>query len=63
MDEYRLPLRFQISRPILRVTFRGLFRLLARVWLTGRAHVPLGRPYIAAINHVSIYDPPFAAAF
>lgn len=63
MSEYHVPLRYQISRPILRVVFRGLFHILARVKLEGREHVPVGKPYVAAINHVSIFDPPFAAAF
>jgi 1-acyl-sn-glycerol-3-phosphate acyltransferase len=63
MDEYRVPLRFRISRPVLRTVFRGLFRILGRVKIEGREHVPLGRPYVVAINHVSIFDPPFAAAF
>lgn len=63
MDEYRAPLRFRISRPILRWVFRGLFHILGRVKITGREHVPLGKPYVAAINHVSIFDPPFAASF
>lgn len=63
MDEYRAPLRFRISRPILRWVFRGLFHILGRVKITGREHVPVGKPYVAAINHVSIFDPPFAASF
>jgi 1-acyl-sn-glycerol-3-phosphate acyltransferase len=63
MDEYRAPLRYRLSRPILRATFRSIFRILGRVKITGRENVPFGKPYIAAINHVSIFDPPFAAAF
>lgn len=63
MDEYRAPLRFRITRPVLRVVFRGLFHILARVKITGLDNVPLGKPYVAAVNHVSIFDPPFAAAF
>ena len=63
MDEYRVPLRYRISRPILRAAFRGLFHILGRVKIEGREHVPFGKPYVAAINHVSIFDPPFAAAF
>ena len=63
MDEYRVPLRFRISRPILRAAFRALFRVLGRVQIFGREHVPLGRPYVAAMNHVSIFDPPFAASY
>jgi 1-acyl-sn-glycerol-3-phosphate acyltransferase len=60
---YRIPLRFRITRPPLRILFRGLFRGLARVTITGRDNIPYGRPYVAAMNHVSIYDPPFVAAF
>jgi 1-acyl-sn-glycerol-3-phosphate acyltransferase len=63
MDEYRVPLRFRISRPILKTVFRGLFHILGRVAITGREHIPLGQPYVVAINHVSIFDPPFAGAF
>lgn len=63
MDDYRVPLRFRLSRPTLRWVFRELFHILGRVKITGRENVPLGKPYVAAINHVSIFDPPFAAAF
>lgn len=63
MDEYRAPLRYRLSRPILRGAFRSIFHILGRVKITGREHVPFGKPYIAAMNHVSIFDPPFAAAF
>lgn len=60
---YRVPFRFRVSRPLLRAVFRGIFHVLANVTVTGRENVPYGKPYVAAINHVSIYDPPFAAAF
>jgi 1-acyl-sn-glycerol-3-phosphate acyltransferase len=63
MDEYRVPLRYRFSRPILRAAFRTIFHILGRVKITGREHVPFGKPYVAAINHVSIFDPPFAASF
>ena len=59
----RVPLRFRIARPILKIIFRGIFRGLARIKITGQQNIPLGRPYLAAMNHVSIYDPPFVAAF
>ncbi|HEX5836486.1 MAG TPA: lysophospholipid acyltransferase family protein [Anaerolineales bacterium] len=61
--EYSVPLRFRIVRPVLKVIFRAIFRTLGRVRLTGTENVPLGRPYVVAMNHVSIYDPPLAAAF
>ena len=60
---YHLPLRFRLIRPILKTLFRGLFRALARITITGTESVPDGRAYVAAMNHVSIFDPPFAAAF
>lgn len=60
---YRVPFRFRVSRPLLRAAFRGIFHVLANVTVTGRENVPYGKPYVAAINHVSIYDPPFAASF
>ena len=63
MDEYRVPLRYRLTRPLLRGIFRGLFHLLGRVRVTGRENIPYGQAYIAAANHVSIFDPPFAAAF
>jgi 1-acyl-sn-glycerol-3-phosphate acyltransferase len=55
--------RFRITRPILKPVFRLIFRLLARITISGTENVPRGRPYVAAMNHVSIYDPPFVAAF
>mgnify|MGYP001452713445 CR=1 FL=1 len=60
---YRVPLKFRLSRPLLRAAFRGIFHVLANVKITGKENVPYGKPYVVAINHVSIYDPPFAASF
>jgi 1-acyl-sn-glycerol-3-phosphate acyltransferase len=40
-----------------------IFRLLGPVTVTGRSNVPLRRPYIAAINHVSLFDPPAVLTF
>lgn len=62
-DGYRVPLRFRISRPILKIVFRLIFRLLGRVIITGKENIPIGKPYVVAMNHVSIYDPPLAGAF
>ena len=62
-DGYRVPLRFRISRPILKIVFRAIFRLLGRVTITGKENIPIGKPYVVAMNHVSIYDPPLAGAF
>lgn len=62
-ERYRVPLRFRIVRPILKRLFRGLFRVLSRIRIVGKEHVPYGEPYVVAMNHISIFDPPFAAAF
>lgn len=51
------------GRPIIRLILGILFQILGRVKITGRENVPLGKPYIVAINHVSLFDPPFAGVF
>src|SRR5215217_1143962 len=60
---YHVPLPFRLSRPILKAVFRPIFRLLGRVHISGTEHIPLGKAYVVAMNHVSIYDPPLATAF
>jgi 1-acyl-sn-glycerol-3-phosphate acyltransferase len=62
-DAYRVPFRFRASRPILKVVIRGIFHVLANVKITGKENIPYGGAYVAAMNHVSMFDPPFAAAF
>ncbi len=36
----RFPLRYKISRPILKAVFRFLFRMLGRVTITGWENIP-----------------------
>ena len=60
---YHVPLHNRLSRALMRPVFRGLFRLLARVDIQGVENVPYRKPYIAVINHISTFDPPFALAF
>ena len=60
---HRVPLRFRLTRPCLKIIFRGIFHILARITISGKENIPFGKPYVAAMNHVSIFDPPFAAAF
>jgi len=62
-DVYHVPLKFKISRPILKTMIRGIFRMLGPVKISGQENIPFGKPYIVAMNHVSIFDPPFAGAF
>ena len=62
-ETYRVPSRFRISRPALKAVFRLIFRILGRVDVKGKETVPYGKPYVVAINHISLFDPPLAAAF
>ena len=60
---YQIPIRNRLLRPIMRLTFRLLLRLLSPITITGRHNIPKNGPYIAAINHVSLYEAPFILAF
>ena len=60
---YRVAFWRLLIRPVMRVIFRTLFCILAPVRLIGKENVPRGQPYVIAMNHVSIYDPPFMLAF
>lgn len=62
-DAYHVPIRLKFIRPILKRLFRGIFRLLGRIKIIGKENIPYGKPYVVAMNHVSIFDPPFVAAF
>jgi 1-acyl-sn-glycerol-3-phosphate acyltransferase len=52
-----------LARPLARLVLRALFHLLAPIEITGLENIPRGKPYLVAINHVSIFDPPFAGVF
>ncbi len=60
---------FQVSlfnramRVILRPIFRGLFHILAKVRISGTENIPKHGAYLTAINHISIFEPPFILAF
>ena len=60
---YHVPFQFRVSRPILKTVFRAIFHVLASVKIVGKENIPYGKPYVVAINHISIFDPPFAGAF
>ncbi len=60
---YHLPIYVVISRWIFRPIFRMVFHLLSEVRITGTANIPESGPYIIAINHISIVEPPFVIAF
>ena len=63
MTSYNIPLHIKINRVFLRPLFRMLYQVLGRVKVTGKENVPLGKPYVVAINHISIFDPPLVVAF
>jgi len=64
VSEYRVAWwRRKIARPLMMGGFRIIFRLLARVVVTGEENVPVGKPYVMAINHVSTFEAPFVGAF
>lgn len=61
--DYRPPAYTYLTRPFLKTLFRGIFRVIGRVRLSGFENIPRRQPYIVAINHVSIVDPPFTLCF
>lgn len=60
---FKTPLRNRLARFILRPVFRGIFHLLSRVTITGLINIPATGPYLIAINHLSIFEPPFLLSF
>lgn len=63
MKPYRIPLHIRLNRIYLRPVFRLIFHVLGRISVTGRENVPLGEPYVIAMNHISIFDPPLLVSF
>jgi 1-acyl-sn-glycerol-3-phosphate acyltransferase len=63
MKPYNIPLHIKISRIFMLPVFRMIYRVLGRVKVTGKENVPLGKPYVVAINHISIFDPPLVVSF
>ena len=61
--EYRVPIHNRIARGGLRFIFRGIFRILSRVVITGKDNIPEHSAYLVAINHVSLFEAPFIGAF
>lgn len=60
---YRVPLANRTFRTLFRPLFRLLFHLLSRVKIEGLENVPASGAYVIAINHVSLFEPPFLLAF
>ena len=47
----------------MRPVFRLIFHILSQVRIQGLENVPKHGPYLIAINHISLYEPPFILAF
>jgi 1-acyl-sn-glycerol-3-phosphate acyltransferase len=62
-EAYVVPLHTRITRRIMRPVFRLLFHILSQVRISGLENVPERGPYLIAINHVSLYEPPLVLAF
>jgi len=60
---YNVPFHFRLSRPVLKSVFRTIFRILGRVKVIGKENILYGKPYVVAMNHISIFDPPLIGAF
>ena len=63
MKPYRVPFHIRFNRIYLRFGIRTLFKIMGRVKVVGKENVPLGKPYVIAINHISIFDPPLTVSF
>ena len=62
-DLYRVPLQYHITRFFMKPAFRSLFHILSDVKIFGTENIPYHEPYVVAMNHVSIFDPPLIGAF
>jgi len=62
-QDYKIPLRIKLNRILLRPGIRTLFRVLGRVKMTGTENIPFGKPYVIAMNHISMFDPPLLVSF
>ena len=63
MKSYRVPLHIRFNRIFLRPAFRAIFHILSRIKIIGLENVPSNGPYVVAMNHISIFDPPFLVSF
>jgi len=63
MREYQIPIRIKIARPIIKTILRSIFHILSPITIEGSENIPYGKPYIVAMNHVSLFDPPFITSF
>ncbi|NCP16693.1 1-acyl-sn-glycerol-3-phosphate acyltransferase [bacterium] len=60
---YRVAFWRVLVRPMLKGALRALFHILAPVEMIGKENISYGQPYVAVMNHVSLFDPPFMLSF
>ena len=60
---YHVPFPNRLFRVLCRPVFRGVFRLLSSVQIIGLENVPKQGAYLIAVNHVSLFEPPFILSF
>ena len=60
---YRVKAINQFGRWLLRPVGRLIYHLFSRPSISGLENVPKNGPYIIAINHISIFEPPFVIPF
>jgi 1-acyl-sn-glycerol-3-phosphate acyltransferase len=48
-----------LARPLVLFGLKTLFHILSPIKISGRENIPFGKSYILAMNHVSLFDPPF----
>jgi len=60
LEDYHVPAwRRWLARPLVRGVLKLIFVILAPIRISGKENIPFGKPYVLAINHVSLFDPPF----
>lgn len=63
LPPYHAPWWLHFRRKILQIIFRIVFRILCSVKLIGMENVPAEGPYLLALNHISLFDPPLVLSF
>ncbi|NMB89026.1 MAG: 1-acyl-sn-glycerol-3-phosphate acyltransferase [Chloroflexi bacterium] len=62
-SEYRVSQWNRIARNFLRAVGKGLYRSFAQLKITGLEHIPDQGPYLIAINHTTVFEPPLLLTF
>ncbi len=60
---YQISRRTRLTRVIIRAGIRSIFHAISHIQITGKQNIPNEGAYLIAINHVSLYDPPFVISF